>query len=86
MDFKNNKFKKCFLESDMELLLELSWEQMEEGIFEKMEALEVKLFVGGFNCDIIKMIFMLLLCLLFVFFFNNGLLLDFKGLAFFEFG
>lgn len=81
MDSKNNKFKKRFSESDMELPPELSWEQMEEGILEKMEALEAKPSAGGSNRDIIKTISTLLLCLLPVLFFNNGLLPDFKGLA-----
>ncbi len=58
---------------------ELSWEQMEEGILEKMEVLETPPSNGQSNGDIIRIVFTLLLCLLPVLFFNKGLLLDGTG-------
>lgn len=81
MDSDQNKLNKRFSEGDTGLPPELSWEQMEEGILEKMEALEAKPSAGWSNRDIIKTVSTLLLCLLPALFFNNGLLLDFKGLA-----
>lgn len=81
MDSDQNKLNKLFSEGDTGLPPDLSWEQMEEGILEKMETLEATPSPGLSNGDIIKIVSTLLLCLLPVLFFNNGLLLESTGEA-----
>lgn len=81
MDSDQNKLNKLFSEGDTGLPPELSWEQMEEGILEKMEALEAPPSNGLSNGDIIRIVSTLLLCLLPALFFNKGLLLDSTGAA-----
>lgn len=80
MDSDKNKLNKLFSESDPGLPPELSWEQMEEGIMEKMEELEpINGQPGPNNDTAFKIIITLLLCLLPVLFFNKGLLLETAG-------
>lgn len=81
MDSDQNKLNKLFSEGDTGLPPELSWEQMEEGILEKMETLEAPPSNGLSNGDIIRIVSTLLLCLLPALFFNKGLLLDSTGAA-----
>lgn len=79
MDADKNNLKKLFSEGDPGLPPELNWEQMEDGIMEKMEALETPPSSGRTNSDVTRIVFTLLLCLLPVLFFNNGLLLKMVG-------
>jgi len=80
MDSDKNKLKKLFSESDPGLPPELGWEQMEEGIMEKMEELETAEAPSKQHNDTaFKIIATLLLCLLPILFFNKGLLLIRNG-------
>jgi hypothetical protein len=80
MDFDNDKLKELFSEGDPGLPPAFGWEQMEEGIMEKMAALDATRPPSRrINNKVIRGIAILLLCLVPVLFFNNGRLLEMAG-------
>ncbi|NBC07364.1 MAG: hypothetical protein GVY26_09245, partial [Bacteroidetes bacterium] len=80
MDSDKNKLNKLFSEGDPGLPPEFSWEQMEEGIMDKMEELESAAPPPGRGSDrFFKISVILLLCLIPFCFFDHGLETKFAG-------
>lgn len=80
MDSNNDKLKQIFSEGGPDLPPAFGWEQMEEGIMEKMEALDTaEPLSPRTNTKAIRITVILILCLVPVLFFNNGWLLEMAG-------